>query len=367
MKYLFINSISGSFSTGKLLQAQCRRLQQEGHKCVIAYGRGTSEASDVESWRIGSNLDNQIHAVATRVLDIHGFASRLATSSFLKRVEAYKPDVVWLQNLHGYYIHVGMLFRWLKAHPEIKVFWTLHDCWAFTGHCPHFTIARCDKWKTQCCNCPQKHVYPTSNFLDNSRRNYQWKKAAFTGVRDLTLITPSQWLAGLTRQSFLQEYPVIVVNNKIDTTLFCPTPSTFRQTHGLTGKKLLLGVATGFEETKGIQDVVQLRAKLDDSYAIVLVGVDDQRARTLPQGILCIPRITDQKELAGLYSTADVFINPTHQDTYPTVNLEARACGTPVVTYNVGGSPESAGWEHVVEENDVDAFAAEIRSVCERV
>lgn len=365
MKYLFINSVYGVRSTGKIIAEQCRELQKEGHQCLVAYGRECIKDNSVESTRIGTAFDYRVHALASRCFDLNGFCSKHATSEFLERVERYSPDVVWLHNLHGYYINIEILFHWIKERPNLKVYWTLHDCWAFTGHCAYFTMAKCNKWQSECYDCPQLREYPKTYGSDYTRRNFLRKREAFSSVPNLQLITPSKWLADLTRQSFLSEYPVSVIHNTINKDVFKPTRSAFREIHGLEDKFIVLGVAVGWEKTKGLPDILDLRKILPPKYIIVLVGATEAQIRKFPNGVLGILRTKNQTELAGLYSTADVFVNPTHQDNYPTVNLEARACGTPVVTYNVGGSPESTVPENIVNEYDITAFASRIVQICE--
>lgn len=366
MKYLFINSIYGTRSTGKLIQKQCLDLQKQGHTCYVAYGRNAVDDGTIPLIQIGNRSDYLVHALESRILDNQGFGSVHATKVFLKAIESYDFDCIWLHNLHGYYINVELLFEWLKNHPHIKVIWTLHDCWSFTGHCVHFTVAKCDKWKTGCHHCPQKRTYPASYVCDRSRENYLRKKAAFTNMRDMTLITPSNWLADLTRNSFLKEYPVKVIHNTIDTSVFHPVSGTFRKDHHLEDCYIVLGVAIGWEETKGYPDILELRKLLDDRFVIVLVGLTQKQIKRLPEGILGIERTNNQRELVAIYSTADVLVNPTHQDNYPTVNLEAKACGTPVVTYNVGGSPESVDPENVIEEGNLEAMAKRIEALCQK-
>lgn len=362
MKYLFINSVYGVRSTGRIIAIQCRELMEQGHECVVAYARETIKDS-IPKIQIGSPVDYNIHAILSRTLDIHGLASKSATKKFLKQIEEFQPDVIWLHNIHGYYLNVVMLFEWLKKHPEIKKFWTLHDCWAFTGHCAYFTMVKCDKWRRGCYKCTQLNTYPIAVGLDHSKQNYRIKKAAFRGVEDLTLITPSKWLADLTRESFLEEYPVKVINNRINTDVFKPTESDFREKYGIGNKFMVLGVAVGWEETKGFSDMMKLRDALDNSYVMVMVGLTQEQIAVLPDGIVGIQRTANQKELAEIYTAADVFVNPTHQDNYPTVNLEARACGTPVITYNVGGSPESAGYKYIVPDGDIHALVNELQKI----
>ena len=354
MRYLFINSVYGLRSTGKLIATQCSDLVAQGHVCAVGYGRHAEEDGKVSLIRIGSTPDQLVHAGLSRIADCQGRLSRQATRRFLRKADAFAPDVVWMHNLHGYYLQYEELFAWLKKRPDIRKYWTLHDCWAFTGHCAYFTYVGCDRWKTGCGCCPQKREYPSAYGPDRSADNFRRKKQAFRGVKNLTLVTPSQWLAGLAEESsILGQYPVRVVPNEIDRSVFHPTGSDFRARMGLEGKKIVLGVAVGWEETKGLPDILRLRKVLDESYEILLVGASAGQIRSFPKGITGLPRIGSQAELAAVYSAADVLINPTHQDNYPTVNLEARACGTPVVTYNVGGSPESAGNKYIAEEGNI--------------
>ncbi len=364
MKYLFINSVYGVRSTGKLIASKCRALQSEGHICYAAYGREAVDDGEVKLIKIGSSLDYMVHALLSRVLDIHGLASRRATRRFLREIEKLDIDCIWLHNIHGYYINYELLFGWLKTHGEIKVMWTLHDCWAFTGHCAYFTMAKCNKWREGCHACAQLYAYPRAMHFDHSKKNYSRKKNAFCGLKNLTLVAPSKWLAGLTRESFLKDYPVEISPNTIDTAVFRPVESDFRKKYNLGNKRIVLGVAVGWEETKGFQDMLELRKKLGDEFVIVLVGVTESQIASLPEGIVGIEKTANQEQLAKIYTASDVFVNPTHQDNYPTVNLEAVACGTPVVTYNVGGSPESALPENVVNENDIDGLASRIIEIC---
>lgn len=364
MRYLFINSVYGVRSTGKLIADKCHELVSKGNTCAVAYGRETVPDDSVTEIQIGSRLDYSAHAVMTRLFDAHGLGSRRATMRLVTEIEEWKPDVIWMHNLHGYYINYELLFAWIKKHPKIKYYWTLHDCWAFTGHCAYFTMAGCSKWVDGCQHCGQFGAYPKSLLMDSSENNYARKKKAFCGVSNLTLIVPSKWLAELIGKSFLNKYPIEIINNKIDTSVFKPTESDFKAAHGLKNKKIVLGVAVGWEETKGYHDMLALREKLPHDYEIVLVGVTEKQIMNLPDGITGIQRTANQTELAAIYTAANVFVNPTHQDNYPTVNLEASACGTPVVTYNVGGSPESAEPENVIKENDINALAERIMSIC---
>lgn len=366
MKVLFINAVCGTGSTGKICAELAEQFERDGHEAKIAYGRHAYVPEKYQKYavRIGSDTDVKLHAVMTRLADRHGLGSKKATEKFLKWAEEYSPDLLWLHNIHGYYLNYEMLFAWIKRHPEMEVKWTLHDCWAFTGHCSHFTYVKCFKWQSACEKCVQKNRYPASNLLDNSKENFLRKKKAFTGVKKLSIITPSKWLADIVKQSFLKEYSVEVVYNKIDTTVFRPTPSNFREKFGLADKKILLGVASTWDDRKGLYDFYKLSDMLDDRYAIVLVGLSDKQMQELPKKIIGVKRTNGQKELAEIYTAADVFVNLTYEDTYPTVNLEARACGTPVITYKTGGSPESAGEDAiVVEVGDIEDVARQIELI----
>lgn len=343
MKILFINSVCGTGSTGRICTDLALQMEAQGHEVKIAYGRHQHVPDRYERFavRIGDRVSLMSHVLRSRLLDQHGFGSKLATKRFLRWVEAYEPDLIWLHNIHGYYINVQMLFDWLKQHPDIQVKWTLHDCWTFTGHCAYFTMAGCDQWQQGCQNCPQRKTYPASYGPDRSAVNFATKKKAFNGVKNMRIITPSQWLADLVKKSFLAEYPVEVCYNKIDTAVFKPTPSDFRERYGLQNKKIVLGVASVWEPRKGLPDFLKLSRMVDGDTAIILVGLKEDQSKDLPGNILAIPRTNSPAELAQIYTAADVFFNPTYENNFPTVNLEAQACGTRVVTYDTGGSKET--------------------------
>lgn len=278
MKLLLINSVIAFGSTGRIVLDIARDYDQNGYEVKIAYGRNfktTPETqADINKYgvRIGNDMDVYSHVLYTRLTDKHGLASKVATKKFLKWAEEYNPDILWLHNIHGYYINYELLFEWIKSRPQMQVKWTLHDCWTFTGHCSHFTYVKCDKWTSGCRNCPQKKQYPNS-IADNSADNYSRKRAAFTRVTNMTLITPSNWLKEKVKASYLSEYPVEVNYNTINTDVFKPTPSNFKQDHGIQDKKMVLGVASVWDERKGLNDFIELSKLLEPArYQIVLVG-----------------------------------------------------------------------------------------------
>lgn len=363
MKILMINVVCGIRSTGRMCTDLASVLEEQGHEVKIAYGReNVPEQFQKYAVRIGNDRDVKLHGGKARVLDGAGFGSRQATIRFMEWVKKFDPDVIHLHNLHGYYIHIGILFEYLRNCGK-KIIWTLHDCWSFTGHCVYFDYAGCGKWKTGCGKCPQKKEYPSCIGVGASKRNYQRKKSLFTGIPSLTLVTPSRWLSGLVKQSFMAEYKVRVIPNGVDTKVFRPTENRLREKYRLADKKVVLGIAAVWDRRKGLEDFVKLSERLPAEYQIVLVGVTKEQAASLPDTMVTIEKTDHPKELAAWYTLADVFVNPTLEDNYPTTNLESIACGTPVVTYDTGGSSESAGMFGVsVPKKDIDQLAEAVQA-----
>lgn len=342
MKVLMINVVCGIRSTGRICTDLATALEKQGHEVKIAYGREqVPEQFQKYAVRIGNDLDVKLHGVRARLVDGTGFGSKRATEKFIEWVKEYDPDIVHLHNLHGYYVNVEVLFKYLKTCGK-KIIWTLHDCWAFTGHCTYFDYVGCEKWKYGCESCSQKKEYPACNGLDMSKKNYIIKRKIFTSIPNMTIVTPSQWLADLVKQSYLSEYPTLVIHNGIDTSIFKPTLSNVAEQYHCEEKKIILGVAAIWDRRKGLDTFLKLSEILDSSFQIILVGLNKKQIEKLPKNIIGIEKTNNVKELVELYSAAKVFVNPTLEDNYPTTNLEAIACGTPVITYNTGGSPESA-------------------------
>ena len=364
MKYVQINAYSGGWADSIIFKKH-RELVALGDESWVFWARGNRE-QDEHLQRIASHPEVCLDALQTRLDGKPGFHSKAITRRLLKKLDEIDPDVVHLHLLLGYYINVEMMFKWLSAH-RCKVVWTLHDCWAFTGHCIHFTYVKCDQWRAGCaCGvaCPQKRTYPETFAGDGAVRwSYEQKKRLFTMLppERVQLITPSQWLADLTKQSFLSKYDVKVVHNTINKEIFNPTPSDFRERYGLENRFVVLGVASKWSERKGLADFVRLAKDLDSArFAVVLVGLSEKQitqVKASAEQIVALPRTSTPQELAAAYTAADVFFNPTTEDNYPTVNLEAEACGTPVVTYDTGGCRETVkDGRSVVVESYEDAL-----------
>ena len=342
--YAHINTVPNG-STGGIMMKEHRELLAAGEESYAFWGRGR-EAENPNEMKFASDMEVKLDVLQTRIDGKAGFHSKAATKRLLARLDEIKPDVVHLHNLHGYYVNVEMLFEWLAKH-DCRVEWPLHDCWAFTGHCAHFTYVKCAQWKDRCAYstpCSQLNTYPKTYSKASCSWNFEEKKRLFNLVpaERMKLITPSKWLADLVGESFLKDFPVEVRHNTIDTDVFKPTPSDFRERYGIGNRFMILGVASPWTERKGLNDFVKLAAELDsESYAIVLVGLSKKQIKEMPRGIVCLTRTDSREQLAGIYSTASVFFDPTEEDNFPTVNLEAEACGTPVVTYDTGGCPET--------------------------
>ena len=358
MKVLFINAVCGTGSTGNMIAGLISRLRQNDDEGLVAFGVGTArKVLPEESFKFNNKAGYYLHNAMSRLTDHTGLYSCLQTRKLLRKIEAFDPDVIHLHNLHGYYVNYEMLFRYLKEKKK-PVIWTLHDCWAMTGHCTHFVGAECEQWKTSCKTCPLLREYPICYTRGDVAGNYTRKKNAFTSLDNMMIVTPSRWLGELAEQSFLGKYPVTVIPNGVDTEIFQPWKNEIRKQYGLEEKKIVLGVANVWNQKKGLQDFCKLAAYLPENYQIILVGLQEQQIQQLPGNIIGISRTENAVELAAYYCVADVFVNPTYEDTLPTVNLEAQFCGTAVVSYDVCGCPETVqpGCGELVPCGDVEAL-----------
>lgn len=340
MRILQINVALNKGSTGRIAEQIGITVKKNGEDSYFAYSR-TGLPSESIPIKIGNKNDVYLHVLITRLLDKHGFGSKTATKRFVEEIEIVDPDVIHLHNIHGYYLNIEILFNFLKEFNK-PVVWTFHDCWPFTGHCTYFDSVNCQKWKTACYSCPKTKMYPQSWLIDNSKNNFQKKKELFNQLSSLHIITPSNWLKQNVEQSFLKEYTTNVIHNGVDISIFKPAQnSTLINNYNLKDKNIIIGVASIWDKRKGLDDFVALSNILDNKYKIVLIGLSKEQIKQLPKHILGIERTENIEELAAWYATAKVFINPTYQDNFPTTNIEALACGTPVITYDTGGSPEA--------------------------
>ena len=362
MKILQINTTLNWGSTGRIAEEIGLLIQENKSESYIAYGR-YNNPSQSNSYHIGNKFDFYFHALQTRLFDNHGLASKKETEKLIKYIKEIQPDIIHLHNIHGYYINYKILFSFLSKLNK-PIVWTLHDCWSFTGHCSHFSYKKCYRWKTQCNNCPEKRNYPASYFIDRSKLNFLDKKEAFTSINKMTIVTVSKWLSDEVKSSFLQKYPVKTIYNGINLDTFKPTENTIKAKEFI-NKFVILGIASVWTERKGYNDFINLRSLLPSDYIIILIGLSKQQIKKLPKGIIGIQRTNSIQELAEYYSLANVFFNPTWEDNFPTTNLEALACGTPVITYHTGGSieaiDENTGF--IVEQGDLNTTVQKIKFI----
>lgn len=348
-------------STGTIMRDLLSCARENGFDTFSAYpGTVFNKPKGENDIIICSEFFNRLNKRLGYCTGYIGCFSIIHTKIFLRKISKIKPDIIHLHNIHSSYINHSMLFKYIKKH-HIPVIWTLHDCWSFTGQCAHFDFTKCEKWKTGCNHCAHLDRYPGSR-VDHTETMYRAKKKWFTGIENITLVTPSHWLADLAKESFLHEYPLKVINNGIDLSVFKPVKSDFREKYDLNGKYILLGVAFDWDSRKGLDVFIELSKRLNNSFQIILVGTNENTEKQLPKNIISIRRTQNQSELAEIYTAADLFINPTREENYPTVNMESIACGTPVLTFKTGGSPEILDQTcgSVVLKDDVDAMYKEI-------
>lgn len=364
MKVFQINTVYNSGSTGRIVADLKHMLEKQGDTCFVAYGRGSSPEADTEC--VSNKIDLYHHALMTRLTDKTGFYSYKATEKLIQRIREFSPDIIHLHNLHGYYVNIEKLFYFLKEYNK-PVIWTLHDCWAFTGHCFHFDSVGCQKWKDGCFGCVHTKDYPAA-IVDNSVWNYEQKKNLFTLLDNMHIVTPSLWLSRMVEQSFLGKYDLTVINNGIDCEIFKAQNGNIRKKYHLENKKIVLGVANVWSEGKGLGDFITLSEKLSDRYVIVLVGLNEKQIKNLPDHIIGIGRTENIAELVNFYSEADVYFNASVEETMGLTTVEALACGTPVVTFDRTAVPEFVPQEDgiVVLNHDLDRVKEAIEILVNR-
>ncbi len=365
MKILQINTVYGVGSTGKIVKEIHDTCKKENISCISAYRCSENGSqSQEDTIEISSPIDSRIHGLLSRITMFKGCFSFFKTAKFLKKVKRYSPDIIHLHNLHGSYVNIPLLFHYIKKN-SIPIVWTLHDCWAFTAICSHFSVENCDKWITGCNNCPVRKELSQS-LLDNTGSVWKYKQRCFTSADKIIFAAPSNWMKNLVNKSFFKQYPAVTINNGIDLSVFKPSKSDFKVKYNLKDKHIVLGVAFEWGYKKGLDVFIKLSGILSDEYKIVLVGTNDEIESQLPANILSVKRTNNQQQLAEIYTSADVFVNPTREETLGLVNIESLACGTPVVTFNAGGSPEcvDALCGSVVEIDDIAAMKDEIVRIC---
>lgn len=354
-KIVQINSVVNIGSTGRIAEEIGSLAIENGWDSYIAYGRD-QKSSKSKLIKIGNNIDLKWHGLNTRIFDTHGFSSKKSTLEFIKKLELLKPDIVHLHNIHGYYINIEILFNYLGAIDK-PIVWTLHDCWPYTGHCIYYSSVNCNKWKVQCGKCPQIKTYPASLIFDNSKINFIKKKNIFNSISDLTIIPVSEWLSREVQFSFLSKHPRKVINNGIDLNIFKPRSKLdLINRLELNGKFIILGVANIWEKRKGLNDFVLLSNLLKNDEVIVLIGLNKEQLINLPNNIIGLERTESLEDLGKYYSMADVFFNPSLEETFGLTTLEALACGTPAIVYNATASPEliSKNTGFIIEQHNIE-------------
>lgn len=363
MKIVQISAAYEVTSVGQIVKNIHESLLQNGHESFVFYGRKKRKNRTKNVVFFNNSFSLLLHVFITRIFDSHGLGSIIPTMILIVRLIQLKPNIIHIHNLHGYYLNYPILLSFLKNCKAKKIF-TLHDCWTFTGHCSHFLYADCNKWKSECRQCPLLNKYPESKFIDSSRINFLYKKYFFSNLKksDTIFITPSKWLKSMISFSFLQKFNSRVIHNGIDLKTFKPSNKEFKKKH--LNKFIILGVANVWTKEKGIEFFINLSKNLNDDYMIVLIGKID-KIHKLPSNVIFIERTENKEVLTDMYSSADVFINPTLEDTFPTVNIEALACGTPVISFNSGGSIEMLDTKHskVVNDRNIQTIIKNINNI----
>lgn len=347
-KLIQINTVCNT-STGRIMKDIQKKADENGYETWSFVGR-RKIFDELKCEKYGNFISFWLHVALTTALDRQGYGSYFVTKKLIQRLKEINPDIIHLHNLHGYYLHLPLLFSYLTKDFQGKLFWTFHDCWPFTGHCAYYTAVKCNKWQIECRHCPNKMQYPTSLWLDNSKKNYRSKKEMFANLKNLIIIVPSEWMAEQVKKSFMSHYDVVVVNNGINLNLFSyqPNKKILADYKIPSNKKILLGVANVWEKRKGLKDFLELSKNLNCRYQIVLVGLTKNQIKKLPANIIGLERTKSQEELAALYSCAAIFINPSQEESFSLVTVEAIACGTPVIVLDT-----SAVKELVCEENGI--------------
>lgn len=338
MKVIMINSVYGHGSTGKIVLNLCEMLENKNERALVLYGRGNN-CQDERAIKVSTKLGVYKHVLLARAFDKAGFFSAKETNNIISIIKEYNPDIIHLHNMHGYYVNIQILLDFLGG-TDIPIVWTLHDCWAITGHCTYFSYAECNKWKTKCNHCKQKKKYPMSVLLDNSLRNFEIKKKAYSKVTNITIVCVSKWLASVVKDSILATKRIEVIYNGLDMNKFRPTKSNIREKLGIRDKYMFLCVSDDWDERKGVADIFLLSKKIGSKAVVVVIGANKKQRESFPENVIGIEKTWNQQELIEYYSAADVFFNPSREETFGMVTVEAMACGTPVIVYDTTACKE---------------------------
>ncbi|MFV8352517.1 glycosyltransferase [Flavobacterium sp. XS2P14] len=351
-------------STGTIAELIGKIALNSGWESYIAFGRFPRESSS-KLIKIGTYWDIFLHGIETRIFDRHGLGSRGATKKLIKEIIQISPDIIHLHHLHGYYINIEILFKFLSEN-NISVVWTFHDCWSITGHCAYFDYIGCDKWKRECNNCPQMKEYPSSIFIDRSKNNFYLKKSLFNSVDNLTVVSVSNWLNDIVGKSFMKKLSRKVIYNGIDVELFKPSSSNkIREKFSIESKFLIFGLATTWSRRKGLDDFIELSKNIDENAIIILVGLNTSQIKSLPKNIIGLQRTENQQELVDFYVASDVFLNLSVEETFGLTTAEALSCGTPAIVYNATASPELIDSQTgiIVEKNNIKGLLLAIEVI----
>ncbi|MBE6202363.1 MAG: glycosyltransferase [Rikenellaceae bacterium] len=363
---LQINSTANWGSTGKIAEQIGELAIANGWDSYIAYGRHCCQSKS-RLIKVGSKLSQAWHLMIARLFDKQGLGSRHATKRLIKQIKEINPDIIHLHNIHGYYLNYKILFEYLNS-VDTPVVWTLHDCWPFTGHCAHYITHGCDKWKSNCDICKYRHVYPKA-YSSNASNNFKEKKALFSSISEhLTIIGVSNWLSNETRCSFLSIANIQTIYNGIDLNIFVKQPtSNFRRKHNIEDKFVLLGIASVWDENKGLNDYISLSQQIDEKYAIVLIGLNKRQVSSLPSNVIAVDRTSSQAELAEIYSTADITLSLSRQETFGLTIAESMASGTPAIAYKTTALPELITphtGKLITKVGDITALKDAIEEIC---
>ncbi|WP_025725310.1 glycosyltransferase [Acholeplasma granularum] len=339
MKVLQINSVCGTGSTGRIVTDLHHKLIEQGHESIVAFGRGDAKNIDVKKTiKIGNSISTALHLIKSRIFDSHGLGSKISTFNFIRKIKKEKFDVIHLHNVHGYYLNIIILFKFLSKFKG-KVIWTFHDAWPFTGHSAYFDYPPITSWRDGIHDCIGKSNYPKSIFLDRRIRNGKIKKKYFSSVDSMTIVTPSNWLKELASKSFFNKYEIKVINNGINLSSYNYNNND-DDLNKSKNRRILLGVASPWSKRKGLEVFLELNKLISEKYQILLIGLSKKQIKKIPDNIIALRKTNNIQELVSLYNKAFIYINPTFEDNFPTTNIESISCGTPVITFNTGGSPE---------------------------